>query len=680
MKKIINMKSIKKWALVAIVPLCLGLTGCKQDIDESNLYTFTGETICSYLENRADEFSDFSYILQRAGLDKLMAGYGQYTCFAPTNDAVESYLDELWNDSTSTNHNGMTELSLEGLTDSLCLDIAKYHIVNSEVLTVDMNDNMTIQTMLGRDLSTSIDSVSGLTCVNVYSLITSMDNEVENGIVQVIDNVLHRSNRLVFGELEQHEGFGIFRELMTVTGLADSLTAQTKEFTVPETQYFYVPSTCYMGYTVFIESDSVFKANGINNINDLAKYANEIYGNSATSGSGWYDYARNNGIEVSTGDDYENPWNCLNMFLRYHIIKQKVPYSNLIWSPNNVNSSVQPFEYYETLLPYTLMKVERVAGNTLYINRYKAHNTVTDDPIRQGSAAMHSILNEGVAIDKTASMSALNGYMHVINKLLAYEAYVPQGVLNERMRFDDASLMWELNNNSLRQVKGSIINALNGGKTGSHSSSSLSGNYVQIPEGFFENMRVYNGENTCVFYLPGMENNWSNYQKDEFNCIGVYDFAFRLPPVPDGTYELRVGYTANSLRGMVQFYLGNSPELTDLKALDIPLDMRLTGSDTNIGWVLWTNEEDYGVETDKSMHNRGYMRGPLAYYVGSTLARANVQDLRRIITLQNFKQGEYWLRFKSVLPDNSSTQFHLDYIEFCPTSVYNNPTYPEDMF
>ena len=77
------------------------------------------------------------------------------------------------------------------------------------------------------------------------------------------------------------------------------------------------------------------------------------------------------------------------------------------------------------------------------------------------------------------------------------------------------------------------------------------------------------------------------------------------------------------------------------------------------------------------------MRGPLYYTVGkggSTVARANRQDLRRIITKMQFEQGEYWLRFKTVLPNATTSQFHLDYIEFCPENVYNNPQYVEDMY
>jgi hypothetical protein len=64
---------------------------------------------------------------------------------------------------------------------------------------------------------------------------------------------------------------------------------------------------------------------------------------------------------------------------------------------------------------------------------------------------------------------------------------------------------------------------------------------------------------------------------------------------------------------------------------------------------------------------------------GATLARANREDLRRIIAKQQFEQGEYWLRFKTVI-DKSDAQFHLDYIEFCPENVYNSISLIEDMY
>jgi hypothetical protein len=278
----------------------------------------------------------------------------------------------------------------------------------------------------------------------------------------------------------------------------------------------------------------------------------------------------------------------------------------------------------------------------------------------------------------------VNGYIHPIKSLLVYDENVPRGALNERIRIDDASIFGEMMSNSFRRISDSEVNAMNGGKTGTD--GDLSGSYIRIPPGFFENLSIYNGDDTRLYYLPGQSNGWSNYQGDEFNCKGNYDFAMRLPPVPEGTYELRVGYTAELARGMLQFYLGSSSELTTMKALDIPLDMRIIpvnnsnlSPDVYTGWCDWTRLDDQGVESDANMRNLGYMRGPLFYTFRSNPARSHPQDLRRIITKQEFKQGDYWLRCKSVI-ENPQGEFHLDYIEFCPENVYNNTRYAEDMY
>ena len=670
-------------------------TSCKENIDESNLYTFTGETIEDYLANREDQFGSFNYILKRIGYDKILSAYGMYTCFAPNNDAIAAYLDSLYNDPVNTEnpHNGMTAPGLEGLTDSLCNDIALFHLLPTEVMGVNMSNGMTLSTMLGRDINTSIDSISGATVVNRYSFITSMDNELENGVLHEISQVLQRSNRLMAGEMEQHlDIFSLFSQALKITGLADSLTAQVRtNFDEVKNSYdFYVPKECILGYTIFAETDETLKENGINSVEDLANYANEVYANCAQPGSGWYDYYRNNGYQVSTGTDYTSPFNALNMFMRYHILKYKVPYDKLVRSFNEV-SKVMLFEYNETMLPYTLLKVVRSSGKR-YINYYATNSTLTDRIAELASANMQTVVDPGIEV-QSDNIQALNGYIHPIKGMLVYNSQVPRGVLNERMRFDDTSFLGEMMSNNFRMISDQEVRALNGGKSGKR--GSLSGDYIRFPNGFFENLRIYNGDATGLLYLSGQSNGWSNYQGDEFNCQGTFDFAFRLPPVPDGTYELRMGYTANNNRGMLQFYMGRNSNISSMQALDIPLDMRHEPSssispdgttvvpDVVTGWSLYTNHEDMGVESDADMRNLGYMRGPLYYTVGkggNTVGRANHQDLRRIITRQQFEQGDYWLRFKTVLPNNTGSQFHLDYIELCPENVYNNTQYIEDMY
>ena len=69
--------------------------------------------------------------------------------------------------------------------------------------------------------------------------------------------------------------------------------------------------------------------------------------------------------------------------------------------------------------------------------------------------------------------------------------------------------------------------------------------------------------------------------------LGLYDFVLKLPPVPAaGTYEIRMGLSNNSLRGMCQVYFGNSPN--DLRPAGLPVDMRQKGQATTtlVGWLI----------------------------------------------------------------------------------------------
>ena len=690
---ITKIKKTATWMLCAALFAmnCTMVTSCKEDIDESNLYTFTGETIEDYLTNRSEKFSSFNYILSRIGYDKILAAYGTYTCFAPTNEAVDEYLDSLYNDPVNLEipHNGMTKPGLEGLTDSLCEDIALFHLLNTKIMGVDMSASRTLNTLLGRDINTSIDPETGAMLVSRASTITSMDNELENGVLHEIDCVIRRSNMLIAGELENHpEDFTLFSQAMKLTGLADSLTeVKSTDFVKVGNPDFWTPKERMLGYTIFAESDQVLAEHGITSIEDLKAYADSVYAHCADQGTGWYDYPRNHHIEVSTGTDYKNPWNTLSMFMRYHILECKIAYDMLVRKGvGNETSKMSYVEYYETMLPYTMLKISRVGGKEL-LNRWVANNSLTDQIADLGSAAMHTVLFNGIELQGTkAQIQALNGYIHPVKEMLAYEKRVPQGALNERIRIDDTALFGEMMSTNLRGCTEDWVKAQNGGKGGTSTDRHNGCGYIRIPPGFFKYMAIYNGDDTRFLYFPHYGDGWSNYQGDEFNCMGNYDFAFRLPPMPDGTYELRIGYTTENERGMLQFYLGTSSDLSTMKALDIPVDMRIKPAknsngtpDVITGWCDWELFEDKGIESDGNMRNLGYMRGPLSYNFQGKVARSHNQDLRRIITKQEFKQGDYWLRCKSVI-DMKNAEFHLDYIEFCPENVYNNTRYLEDMY
>lgn len=91
-----NLMSIKKWCKVISGILVLAgfsvlPVGCNSDdIEEGAMYTFTGQTIASFCEETPN-LSMYYSLLERSGNVSLLNVYGHYTCFAPTNEAVQAF-------------------------------------------------------------------------------------------------------------------------------------------------------------------------------------------------------------------------------------------------------------------------------------------------------------------------------------------------------------------------------------------------------------------------------------------------------------------------------------------------------------------------------------------------------------------------------------------------------------
>lgn len=676
----------------ALLGVGLGFTACNIEPDESDLYTSTGETVESFIQSDTT-LTSFNYILSRVGLNKRMATYGQYTCFAPTNDAVAEYIDSLYNDPEAiVEHNGMESNSLEGLSDSLCNDIAKYHLADGLYSILEMGGSgATISTMLGRPISARTDTL-GRTVLNDVAVISSEDNEVTNGIVHKIEAVVPRSTRYIGETMKRLDGYTIFSEALQRTGLADSLNvaSKNKEYTISDHSdtngnELYYPTECKLGFTIFAESDELLASKGITTFDQLVGYANEVYRDAAS----WYDYLDEVGETVSTGDDYTNRFNALNMFIAYHILPMSMAQDQLVFenktgvSPsvskwNYVNGG-EPYDYYATMLPNTIIKIWEPSQitKTLYINRYKTFNTLTDEVGTMGSDAMHELKFKGVEIERQDIM-AYNGYIHPIKDILVYNSQVPNGVLHERLRFEATTFLPEFINNGFRYLSMTEVSNLNGGGSGAR---------IAFPLDYFDNVICYTSETTLRYNVKG---DYRSYQADAFQGWGQYDLAVRLPHVPSGTYEFRLFYSPMAHGGMMQFYIGNSSNVQEMLALDIPLDVRIDEEDPRIGWTAFYEEDDLGIASDEAMRNRGYMRAPCSFR-GHPDGTGDMQSnncrgdgtvtLRRILGRVQMKQSEdYWFRIKNVIPDETDLKWQLDFIELVPVDVVDNDQYSEDWY
>lgn len=685
-------------------------TSCSEEIDDSNLYTFTGQTVIDYLRSDST-LSDIARISDIAGMSDRLSAYGTYTCFAPTNEALKVYIDSLYDDVKSKNHNGlyagevaadsvMNRLWKSEKCDSLCKDIIESQVTGQKKTTNDFLTGADITMMQGNTHTPK--RVNGEITIDGTTHFIKIDQEVENGIVHVIDRLFYRSSNYLIDEMEAMGCYSLWVEALRKTGIEKILQESIRTQGInwfnlePEAGTDY-PTKCKVGFTIFAEPDEVLAKEGITTFEQLVERANKEYENCST----WYDYVKDAGISVSTKDDYTNQWNALNMFVRYHILHYALSTDKLVYSFNELKN-IDVYEYVRTLLPGTMFKLTGIkdpGGNIgeIYINRQLTTPSLTSDPgntslVSAAYQAANEVKDPGILVgnSKVNSRQASNGYIHPISSMLTYKEDVPNKVLNERLRFDFMALLDESMTNRFRSYTGADLKSFFG-RTDANITS------VRFPEGYFENMVIYNGEASRVNYLTKDHANgyngydcWNDYQGDELYCKGAYDFAIKLPPVPkDGTYELRFGYVNNGKRTIVQFYLGHSSDRSTMTPCDIPLDQNVNLQSTTVGWTNANTDGDNGAAVDKAMHNRGWMRGPnyfsnKKFGEGSTArfkSDGGQHHIRRVVTKQYFKQGEEnWFRCKTAMPENTEAEFQLDYIELVPVNVYNNSYLTEDVF
>jgi hypothetical protein len=668
---------------------------------------------------------------------------------------VNAYLDSLYKDESyliskaKVKHNGIQEdanwnsldvmAKVNLMSDSLCEDISRFHLSGEEHLQVDLDGTATTWTTMktGRSIRVGVfldnaynnanfPEFVGLTSLNDISAIVEGDIEAINGVLHVCSTVIPRSDRTTDDQLrvEGEKDLSIFYAALEATGFTDTLLIEKKynaDGTVKtydlgtnhndrDGNPLYYPKECMIKWTVFAETDDVFRAAGINSFDDLKAKCAEWYGNC----SGWYDYIKEKNIKISTGDDYTSKFNVVNMFVAYHILRAGMPIDRIVYEKNkqtdaswNFCFGYEPQEYFETMLPNTLLKVWETNPKTtkdLWLNRYLTNNTLTT---KLGMFGMpgdgdHTLVFRGVSVDRNSSVETLNGYIHRIKGILKYDQNA-KDALHERLRLDSSTFLYELINNGLRGATPSEVSTLNGGGDG---------NRVAFHNTFFDNIVCYNPGTLLRFNVMGA---WRAHNSDQFQGWDVYDFAIKLPHVPTGDYELRIIYPPMGRGGLMQFYLGNSSKQSDMVAIGIPFDACANPhEDATFGYepiqTLDENpESDFGVECGQRMHVRGYMyapasfsRGtyntitdPLSYnendiysaasqITGSTSCRSETgygtMMLRRIITTQRFEQGQdYWLRIKNLVND-ANLGWSFDFIELVPLDIVNSQTMSEDWY
>lgn len=676
---------IRKVFKSLILGSLLLLTACTENVDPSARYVIKGKTAWEYLQSH-DYYSEYCQLLQtvhaspitETTVKQLLSARGHYTVFAPTNDAISAYLQELCDKGL------ISGPSWEAFDDSLVLDSVQKTIVlnsiidsgdhkqafgtydfpttqNAEILTPNMNDRK-VSIYYNSDDSDGDILVSG--CLMD---IRNRDIMVLNGMIHCMNQVVAPSNNTLsqyFSDAIQsrRKGYYVMANLALAVGLRDTLNAVKDEAyellyltnALKEPARTPFPPHRYYGFTCFAEPDSLWEVLLGKDALDITP--DDVY--NYLDGQGIYPDAKRNG-------NYTSSDNLLNRFVTYHFLPWRLNSDRLVYHVNSFGYDMNSneigcavSEYYTSLGLRRMMKIyESRESHGVFLNRCpqldnKRHGNYHELSCQPG--------REGVLVGESPqdiSNEVRNAKLYRIDQLLLFDENTQNNLGRERMRWDFAAMFPEFANNDIR---------LNG----EWASTPTDESYRYLDDAWMQ-------RGSCFTYDPGLtgaapSGHQITYNGDEISAWLGSDIIFRLPPVPkDGVYELRYGVHAADNRTIAQIYWGNNRER--LAPQGIPTDLRLGKINEIIEWVTDSDDDDYNAEKDKNMKNHEYMKGP---QIDNT--RQYYFELRRVVVRQFMKANEtYYLRVKDV---SDLGYLLFDYLEYCPKEVYDNPNEPEDIW
>ena len=111
-----------------------------------------------------------SLVADRPDILDALSGDGEFTVFAPTDEAFETALE-----------------AFPDLTDEQITEILTYHVLAAEVLSTDLADGQTAETLQGEEITVSIND-DGVQINNAN--VVTVDLAGTNGVVHIIDAVI----------------------------------------------------------------------------------------------------------------------------------------------------------------------------------------------------------------------------------------------------------------------------------------------------------------------------------------------------------------------------------------------------------------------------------------------------------------------------------------------------------
>jgi hypothetical protein len=359
--------------------------------------------------------------------------------------------------------------------------------------------------------------------------------------------------------------------------------------------------------------------------------------------------------------------------LAYHVLTRDVKGWNYLTPYTDIGiltTVMNPVDWYETMLPHTMMKFER-----LTVRKWAGGSTVGQRYINRRYDDEWQVYGTRVVptVETEYKQDALNGRYFYVEDILAFDETTRDVVLNDRIRMDFSTIFPELMTNDIR------LNERNGGMKQQDPDYDETGKYGRnyyFPNGYLKGVTINEG---CHFVYRRPHDYYDCYEGDEMNLFGDFDITFKIPPVPfEGEWQLRLGFAAEGTRGVAQFYFDDKPQ-------GIPIDMTKNLNHSSIigaNWVSdYRNMDVLTLSTDqKELKNKGYYRGATGGYhyeygAGNTnriYFASQPHTYRIVLCTTNMNAGEeHFLRIRSVsTKQGNDNEFMLDYLELVPRSVF----------
>ena len=538
--------------------LTLCLVACTENVDTSMRYVFKENTAVSYLQKFPETYGTYLDLLYKVRVSdisqttvgQLLTARGRYTVFAPTNKAIQDYLDSL-----AVKEKFLTAPSWDAFTDSTKLDsIRRVIVLNSiidcgdqneayetSIFPIDDGDEFALSNMNDRKLTVNYGANPDSIFINQVCAIHRLNRDilVLNGVIHQVEKVIAPQETTMADFLtdiiSRREGpYLVLARAIQACGLFDTLRAYRDE--VYERMYkegliedyinklngfiHYAPEHRKYGFTVFAETDDFWRAEGLDpEAPDLlAKLQQWVYDH--------HQYADDD--QFVQDNNYSSAQNLLYQWTTYHITPYRLPKDKLVVHANEYGFSLSNpialgipiYELYTSLGERRLIKTyQSRATRGVFLNRFPnlddrpngSYQEVSCDPDKVGCRI-------GTDDDHAVLSDIINGIIYPIDAPFAYTDEVRNNFQKQRLRFDIMSLFPEPRNNDFRRK----------------ASRDDRDHLVLVPNPkvyrYCENLWM-NEESNFMYANYYMVGN-GNMQEDQVGIQGIYDVTFALPPVP----------------------------------------------------------------------------------------------------------------------------------------------------